>query len=218
MILEYGCNPSLRIVSDGLHPSYKHPRSKPDNIDINRVGEYHVFFSVNKRIHTTTPKNSNTMTTKSPSEFASASLIRRLASMLYDSLILIAIWMIVTAIYLFIYARLHAGAAPEPVNARILQLTLFPLLFVTTTAFYAFFWRNGGQTLGMRAWRIYVVSDDANKLTLKQCAIRCAVALVSGACLGLGYLTMLINSNRQTWHEAASRTRTIYVPKNQTLN
>lgn len=52
--------------------------------------------------------------------------------------------------------------------------------------FYAWFWYDGGQTIGMRAWRLKVRSTTDAPLTLKRAALR---ALYAG--FGLGNLLVL---------------------------
>lgn len=81
----------------------------------------------------------------------SASLPRRFFAILYDSLLLLAIWFIASAIPL-----IFTGG--EAVKDHNLLLTIYFL----TVAFFFFgwFWTHGGQTLGMRAWRLQLTQDN----------------------------------------------------------
>ena len=74
-----------------------------------------------------------------------ASLSRRLAALFYDSLLLLAVYFIATAILL----PLTGGEAIEANNPLLTSYLLFISFF-----FYAWFWVHGGQTLGMRSWRL----------------------------------------------------------------
>lgn len=142
-------------------------------------------------------------------EYPSASLFRRLAAMVYDLLILVAVWIAIGFIYMAI-----AGLDSER-DARTLQVTLFPMLFLGTLLFYGWFWTHGGQTLGMRAWRLKVVDGkklDGRPPNALQCVSRSLVATLSLSSFGLGYLWLYVDANRDTWHDKLSSTRTLVVP------
>jgi uncharacterized RDD family membrane protein YckC len=81
-----------------------------------------------------------------PQVYESAYLARRLAAMLYDALLLLAIW-IVTCL---IWFPLNGAAVSGPLLTAVLT--------IETLIFYAYSWRRKGETLGMRAWRIRVVN------------------------------------------------------------
>ena len=145
-------------------------------------------------------------------DFPSAGLFKRLASMVYDALIVIAIWFLIAFAYLAV-----RGVDIDKTNPHVLQTELFPLLLLGTFAFYAWFWTHGGQTLGMRAWRLQVVDAhlDGRPVNLLQCLSRFLVALLSLSALGLGYLWVLVSPTRDTWHDSLSGTRTLVLPKEE---
>ena len=128
--------------------------------------------------------------------------MRRLGGMLYDSMILIAIWMIT----LFVLVALNQGNA-------VTGYGLQSLLFLETFFFFAWFWREDGQTVGMMAWRMRVVSNTGTPLTLTQITTRFAGACLSGICLGLGYLWILVDPDRRSWGDIMSDTRVVVEPK-----
>ncbi|MCG8535319.1 MAG: RDD family protein [Pseudomonadales bacterium] len=142
-------------------------------------------------------------------DYPSASLFRRLASMVYDALIVVALWFLIATIYL------AAAGVNDERSAQQLQITLFPFLLVGTFAFYYWFWSRGGQTLGMRAWRLQVVNGnlDGRPVNLFQCLSRFLMAILSLSCFGLGYLWVLISPSGDTWHDSLSNTRTLLLPK-----
>lgn len=84
--------------------------------------------------------------------------------------------------------------------------------------FYWFFWQRGGQTVGMRAWRLKLVSTDASPLTTKQLVIRILVAPISLGAVGLGYFWCLFNKKKLAWHDLASSTQVIQLPKPEKKN
>lgn len=139
------------------------------------------------------------MTNKTP---AIAGLFRRLAAAFYDALLVAAIWMIIGGIFVSINHN-------ESVSGPAFQSTLFIVTFI----FYTFFWYRGGQTLGMRAWKIKLVSKTGQPIHLNQCLLRFMVALVSWGAFGIGWFWMLLDKEKCTWHDLISETQLIHIPK-----
>ena len=136
-------------------------------------------------------------------EYQSAGLFRRLAAILYDSLLIIAMWLITT---LLLVAFINDGAA--------LQGPLFQFgLYFEACLFYSYFWRLRGQTLGMQVWKIKLVSPSLQALSWQECFARLFFALVSVSMLGLGFIWMLFDPDRLTWHDRASGTRVVLLRK-----
>jgi uncharacterized RDD family membrane protein YckC len=94
---------------------------------------------------------------------------RRLAAALYDSLIVIAIWMLA---YLPVVAMLggHLQDSRDPRHLAFRALLAF--------AFFAWSWTRGGQTLGMQAWRLRLERMDGGTPDLGAAARRFGVALI----------------------------------------
>ena len=137
-----------------------------------------------------------------PNKLPNAPLYRRLGAMLYDSLVIIAIWMIVGAIGV----ALNQG---EAIEGPVFSSTLFLVTFL----FFAGFWTRNGQTIGMLAWRLRIQTSEGNSITLMQALLRFFTAGVSLLCLGLGYWWMLIDKQGLTWHDRYSETRVVVLPK-----
>jgi len=135
-----------------------------------------------------------------------APLWRILAAMAYDSILVIAIWMVVTFIILSFFgvenARTLEGEAVvlDPIYKNI----TFTAMIVSAWAFYGWFWTHSGQTLGMQAWRIRVVSKQGQPITVAQSVVRFGAAMVSWLLLGIGYWMMLFNSEKETLHDKVS--------------
>ncbi len=81
--------------------------------------------------------------------------------------------------------------------------------------FYWFFWYRAGQTVGMRAWRLKLVTTDATPLGSKHIMLRILSAPVSVAACGLGYLWCLFHPNKMAWHDLASATKVVQLPKTE---
>ncbi len=131
-----------------------------------------------------------------------AGLLRRLMAMVYDALVLLAVWMLVG----FVAVALNGGEANE---SPLFHSTLF----VVTFAFFAYFWMRAGMTLGMQAWRLRVQDLDGRSVSLQQSLIRFLVAIVSLAAFGLGYWWILFDSEKRSWPDIASRSRVVVLPK-----
>lgn len=129
-----------------------------------------------------------------------AGLLRRLACIFYDSLLLAALLMTLSVLWL----PVTGGEAISPAHPlyHLYQLSLLALVFV----FFCGFWLVGGQTLGMRAWRITVRDRAGGRLSFRQAALRFAAAALSWLPLGLGFLWSLVDRDKMTWHDRLSGT------------
>ena len=136
-------------------------------------------------------------------------LPRRLAAMFYDTLLLIPMLMLCVALALGI-RQCSGGADGEALPGWIVQ----SLAALCCVGFFAGFWLKGGQTLGMQAWRIKLTPMPGKELSVARAVTRCAAALLSLACLGLGYLWCLVDRRRHSWHDYLSGTQLVLLPKN----
>lgn len=145
----------------------------------------------------------------STAEFQTAGLLRRLVALLYDLLLLIGLWVLMSALLLLV----TGGRLADADRPIWLLLALRILLAVTTAGFFVGFWTHGGQTLGMRAWRLRLVTRDGGPVGYRQALRRLAAACLALAPAGLGLWWMLIDPQRRAWHDRLSGTRLIVVPK-----
>jgi uncharacterized RDD family membrane protein YckC len=140
---------------------------------------------------------------------ARAGLLRRLGGMLYDGLLLLAVLMIATALFL----PLTGGEAINPRANPVLEWVYRATLLLLVAGFFGVFWTRRGQTLGMASWRLRVEREDGTPLTWGDAVRRLAAATLSWLPLGLGYLWILVDRDRRAWHDRLSRTRIVVVPK-----
>jgi uncharacterized RDD family membrane protein YckC len=76
------------------------------------------------------------------------------------------------------------------------------LTFLIGIGYYTYFHGSTGQTPGDAALSIRVVSkDDGNPIGYGRAFVRWLVSIISGAVILLGYLWMLWDSEKQTWHD-----------------
>ncbi len=144
-----------------------------------------------------------------------APLWRRLAAIFYDSLLLVALWMVTSGLYLALLAAVM-GSETLRLQADSGGLNRNPLLgsllFLVTFFFFAYFWRRLGQTLGMQVWRVRIQTLDGSPLRWTQCILRFMGALFSMLPAGLGYWWMLWDREGKTWHDRYSLTETVLMP------
>jgi uncharacterized RDD family membrane protein YckC len=67
-----------------------------------------------------------------------------------------------------------------------------------------YFFTSTGQTPAMKLMSIKLVNANGELLTVGPAIIRVLVAFISGIALGIGYLWMLWDPNKQTWHDKAA--------------
>jgi uncharacterized RDD family membrane protein YckC len=144
--------------------------------------------------------------------YPAASLWRRLAAMVYDSLILMAVSMGYGALFLAVKYRFIAEPLAEGERASMGTPGFFGLI-LTIMLFYSFFWHRGGQTVGMRAWRLQLLRPDGEYPHWGQCFLRCLVAPFSLVLGGIGYFWCLFDAEGQTLHDKASKTLVVVLPK-----
>ena len=70
-------------------------------------------------------------------------------------------------------------------------------------------WHRGGQTLGMRPWRLMLVAVDGQRPGWRALATRYAVGTVSLLAAGAGFWWAWIDRDRLAWHDRASGTRIV---------
>ena len=123
----------------------------------------------------------------------------RIFALLYDTLIVIALWAVTTGLLVLISGKVVTGA--------LLQ----SIFFVETFAFCCFFWIHRGQTIGMLAWKLRLVSPSG--FTLGSALYRFCGDLLSILTLGLGYYWIWIDKNRRSWSDIFSNSYVVRYQK-----
>jgi uncharacterized RDD family membrane protein YckC len=145
----------------------------------------------------------------SPESLPAASLLRRLAAMMYDSLLLLALLMIVTACFL----PFTGGEAVRWQSFPLLTLLYWCALAGAVLIYFGLPWTARGQTLAMTTWRLRVQRDDGCMPTWRDVAVRLSASLLSWLPAGLGFIWILFSRDRRAWHDALSGTRVVVLPK-----
>lgn len=145
-----------------------------------------------------------------------AGVLRRLAALVYDAFLLFGV--LVVPLFIAIAILSPRQNLPQDGVAHELPMiapkpVLLAYMIAVIIGFYCFFWHKSGQTLGMQAWRIRVDSATGGRPTWRQCAVRTTIGCVSLLCGGLGYWWIWLDKNRLSWHDRASNTRVVVLPK-----
>jgi len=153
--------------------------------------------------------------------FPRAGFIRRLASLIYDALVVIAFAMLTTIIYLvlvqgMISIGLFSLGTHEDVTALIQATPILyylrtMMLITVSVVFFGYFWTKSGQTIGMRAWRLKVQRTDGKLLSWPQAIARSLTAL-----LGLGNLVVILDrKHRRALQDLVCKTEVVLLSKEE---
>ena len=136
---------------------------------------------------------------------ARVSLARRLVAITYDALLLLGV-----LFFASIPLALVSSDVPQQQPWLLLkQAYLLGVIYL----FFAGFWTHGGQTLGMRAWRIRLVTNTGESITWGLSLKRFLYSILSWLVLGLGFVWVLFDDDKLAWHDRLSASHLILLPK-----
>ena len=148
-----------------------------------------------------------------------AGFFRRLVAMVYDTLVAIAVGMcaamviIVTFVVLLKNGVMDLQGYAEPADL-IQASTLYRSIIQVwvggwIVGFFLWFWKKGGQTIGMRAWRLRIYSTVDEPMTWSRLIVRLITSLG-----GLGTLLVLFDfKNKQSLQDRIAKTEVIHLSK-----
>ena len=131
------------------------------------------------------------------SERPAPGIARRLASALYDLLLIVALVLIATFPFLAVF-----GDSTHGWRRHLLQ----GWVVLVAGAYFVWFWTRGGQTLPMKTWRIRLVRWDGQPVGLGRAVHRYVIALLGTFALGLGFAWALFDRDRQFLHDRLAGT------------
>jgi len=138
--------------------------------------------------------NENAKTGALHNDLPPVSPLRRLGSCCYDWLVIIALLIVCwIPVVMFTETVMQIERIPGPV------ISLYALL--VSFAYFAYFWRGNGQTVGMKTWYLKLTSDDGKAVSLKQCMLRYIGAAMAFLPAGLGFWWGYTNDARRCWHD-----------------
>jgi len=127
------------------------------------------------------------MTQENHADFPRAGFKRRLGALLYDYLVGMAVYAVahfIGFIVIAVLANLNPSVCDDGADIQQCLITsnvYSGYLIAVVCLFFIWFWTHGGQTLGMRAWRLKVQRMDGQSITTFQAILRLCTGF-----LGLG--------------------------------
>jgi uncharacterized RDD family membrane protein YckC len=140
---------------------------------------------------------------------SSAGFGRRLAALLYDSVLLAALLVAFTSGAVF----LNHGVAVEPKTAGAWVYVYDAGLISVIAGYYLLNWTRSGQTLGMRAWHLRAVTDSGKPLPLKAAVLRFFFGILAWAPAALGVLWLYVDPEHAALHDRLSKTRVVHLER-----
>ncbi|MEP6907402.1 MAG: RDD family protein [Pseudoxanthomonas sp.] len=137
----------------------------------------------------------------------------RMFGLLYDLWPAMALWLLLSAGFTLAYYLSGHAERQNIAPLSALQIALWLACWLLTGVYAVMSWRRGGQTLGMRPWRLKVVAADGNAPSWSALCVRYAVATFSLLLAGIGFWWAWADRDALTWHDRASGTRMIRLPK-----
>lgn len=130
-------------------------------------------------------------------------LPRRLAAMLYDAFLLLAVLFVATFPVLPL-----TGGEPVAAGNRLYGTYLLLVIYL----YFVWQWVHGGRTLGMRAWRLRLVSESGARPGWRACTLRFAGSVLCWVPAGLGFLSGVVRADGRAWNDRLSGTRLVVEP------
>ena len=128
-------------------------------------------------------------------------LFRRLASIFYDGVLVVAI-VIITSLPFYNF---------NVEESFLLKLTMQLYFYLIIQYFFVWFWVNSTATLGMKSWKIKIVDINGNNISYKKAIVRFNVSILSISIFGLGFLISLFRKDKKCLHDIISRTQLIKI-------
>ena len=129
----------------------------------------------------------------------------RLLALVYDLFPVAGLWFLLAAVFVLLHGDAVTGGA--------LGWLEFVALWSVTGAYAILSWRRGGQTLGMRPWRLRVRAPDGGAAPVGALLVRYAVGTLSLLAGGLGFWWAWVDRDALAWHDRASHTRLVREPR-----
>ncbi|WP_296753562.1 RDD family protein [Thiobacillus sp.] len=137
-------------------------------------------------------------------DLAPAPFLVRIAAMIYESLLVVAVVFVASFIIIPVVGEMHA-----PWQRHLFQAYIAGILF----AYFSAFWLRSGQTLAMKTWRIRLVSRNGDRLRFKQAVLRFVLAFFGLLLAGSGFWWALIDRDGLFLHDRIAGTRLVRVPR-----
>ena len=139
------------------------------------------------------------------------SLFKRVLILLYESFLLLAVYVVVGAPVTFFFKVVYNPKASLFQQPNYLLYVLF--ILCVFYLYFSFCWVRGGQTLAIKSWRCKVVNEAGENISYRQALIRYLTGAVSLLFFGGGFLLSLFRKDNATLHDLVSKSYLIKLPK-----
>ncbi len=145
-----------------------------------------------------------------------ASFFKRLAAILYDGFLLLAIILVATSVVTVgIDSLFGSGTLTRGLEIFFWKVLFQLYLLSVTLLFYVWFWSRSGQTLGMKVWKIRVVCNNGEPVSASTALLRIFWAVTTCLPFGLGLFWALFDRDRETLYDKLSGSRLINTTVNE---
>lgn len=141
------------------------------------------------------------------------SLGRHLLALVYDTFLVVPIIMLTTALIMGLYVTILPPPAAQNDVVALPPTAVQAGALLSVAVFYFIFWRRGGQTLGMQAWRIKLVDLNGSTANTRQLFLRLFAAILAYGLFGLGLAWRFVDKNGLYLHDRLSGTKLVQIPK-----
>jgi len=161
-----------------------------------------------------------------------ASLRRRLASLLYEALLLTAMVLVASFAIAPLVSPQNAASGQLAIPSAVGRAVSFIALFALGAWYFAWSWSAGRRTLPMKTWKLALVTAGGAPLTIARALARYVAAWIAPAAaliayvllqpfgvaalawplLALNWLAAFVDGERQFLHDRFAGTRILSVP------
>lgn len=131
----------------------------------------------------------------------------RFLSMFYDLLPVVALWFLTAVPFVLLDVAISGNVRHNIAALSALQWLLWLACWIVTGLYATTSWRRGGQTLGMRPWRLHVHAANGTQPAPSALWRRYALGTLSLLLAGAGFWWAWIDRDRLTFHDRYSGTR-----------
>ncbi len=181
-----------------------------------------------------------------PGDLPPAGFLSLLGCWLYDFMLLCAVWLLAGIVYIIPAQMLINVDSSQKNNLSTTEFSgpvFYVYLFLVSWFFFAWFWKHGGQTLGLKSWSLRLQTENGHTLNWLQTLLRFLIAgtpwLISlfvyeqittrqllqppyeysAFILGFGGLFwILIDKKNRSLQDIFSHTRIVKIPKRNRKN
>ena len=125
-------------------------------------------------------------------------LLKLGACLIYEALVIIALSFACALVFLLVI-----GDASHGIKRYALQL----FLWLSIGVYFVWCWHKSGQTLAMQTWRLKLVNQNNQILSLDVAIARYVLAFISLMLFGFGFLWAIIDRDNLFLHDRLLKTK-----------